>query len=608
MGNRHGRRQRQEPQAGLVDLAEKTVSPLPLIWLDVSLDSIPSETLTVQEEFQLTFTVTLFDDELDCEGFIRDLPLTKKITKVKRVQLDQLLRRVKAFQARWYRNVTESLSINYFKQDKNTSEDRSSTDINGSFLFSQLLINTLLHMNSLSTDMNELVDVCTREYAGNASQLKQVELFYNNYTPDECLRWYTKQTFLYILLNKSLRVQNIELLFLYRFFIRDTQRELAKNQCKSPVKVYRGQMMSLRELDRLRKSIGDIISMNSFLSTSLDRQLAEFYVEGAAIGSHGELDSVPVLFEIDAHPSVASTEKPFANISQFSEFAEEEQEVLFMLGSVYRLNGIREENRMYVVSMNLCNIGEHESNRLLDVMKHDYNIRTSNSLRTYACVLVGMGKLDIAEMFLRRVLRELSLLSVSTGQQEQTIEHASCAFSLGQIAWYKGQHDSALDHFRRAHQTFITIPSPTTAEMLRCGATEIFLANIYRDKKNFRQALIYYTNALSTFKRYPLEAQMHLADLYSNMGVLYRLRKQYDQAQNFNEKAMAIRTTCLPPTHPDIASSHRTLAEVHVELNEFNKALEHGDASMLIENTPNTILDQYRCHVTPLRKDLILKF
>ena len=68
--------------------------------------------------------------------------------------------------------------------------------------------------------------------AGVDSKLKQVKDFFETYPHGKALQWYTKQTFLYPLINKALRVQNIELLFLYCFFKRDTWHQLVQTQCQ----------------------------------------------------------------------------------------------------------------------------------------------------------------------------------------------------------------------------------------------------------------------------------------------------------------------------------------------------------------------------------------
>ncbi|CAF5167788.1 unnamed protein product, partial [Rotaria magnacalcarata] len=124
------------------------------------------------------------------------------------------------------------------------------------------------------TDKNELINLCQKFYENNPKELSLVREFEQNYSSNQAVWWYTRDSFVYRLLNKALRVQNIDLLFLFRFFIRDIEVQLKQYRCSSLVRVYRGQLMSTDELDQLKMSLGEYISVNSFFSTSLNRQQA----------------------------------------------------------------------------------------------------------------------------------------------------------------------------------------------------------------------------------------------------------------------------------------------------------------------------------------------
>ncbi|CAF1321851.1 unnamed protein product [Adineta ricciae] len=239
---------------------------------------------------------------------------TKSFSKIKSiiVQLDELITQIQSGQIRRVQNkVDEPISINIFNM--NIDYGQSTGKLNGEFVHSQLLIDSLLRMKSSATDKNDLVSLCRKEYYDNNTQLGIVQEFEENYSSDRSLWWYTKETFLYRLLNKALRVQNIDLLFLFRFFIRDIERELNQHRCLTSLLLYRGQLMSNKELQVLKDSIGQLISMNSFLSTSINRSLATFYLGESTVND----DLQKVLFEIDADCTRQGV-KPFANISLLS--------------------------------------------------------------------------------------------------------------------------------------------------------------------------------------------------------------------------------------------------------------------------------------------------
>ena len=70
--------------------------------------------------------------------------------------------------------------------------------------------------------------------------------------------------------------------------------------------------------------------MKSFLSTSIDRKKAEFYISGATLSSSNQFDSnlVPVLIQITVDSDLnGRVKRSFANITQFSDFGDDEEEV-----------------------------------------------------------------------------------------------------------------------------------------------------------------------------------------------------------------------------------------------------------------------------------------
>ncbi|CAF0938512.1 unnamed protein product [Adineta steineri] len=194
------------------------------------------------------------------------------------------------------------------------------------------------------------------------------------------------------------------MIYLYRSFIIDIQNQLEKHQCQCATRVYRSQLMSIDELNYLKNSVGQYVSVNSFLSTSFEQEIANFYLGDT---NHRWIGLEKVLFEIDADPTVVTT-KPFADISQFSDFSDE-LEVLFMLGSIFRLNSIirDDENQIWIIQMCLCSDDEHNLKQILMDMKNEIGYGETN-LCILGKVVRRMGHLDLAKKYYYRCLDELS--------------------------------------------------------------------------------------------------------------------------------------------------------------------------------------------------------
>jgi len=59
--------------------------------------------------------------------------------------------------------------------------------------------------------------------------------------------------------------------------------QLKQYQHQSSIRVYRGQVMSIDELNTLRQSIHNLISINSFFSTSTNRHKAVGFLNSSEI-------------------------------------------------------------------------------------------------------------------------------------------------------------------------------------------------------------------------------------------------------------------------------------------------------------------------------------
>src|SRR5690348_10721964 len=109
-----------------------------------------------------------------------------------------------------------SLPISIF--DPAIIHEKLTVDLQDHFSQSQLLINSLC-MRSKPEGKNELMSLSKQIYKKDSNELNTIEKFEKDYTTEVALTWYTKDSFLTQLLNKALRTQNIDILFLFDFFI-----------------------------------------------------------------------------------------------------------------------------------------------------------------------------------------------------------------------------------------------------------------------------------------------------------------------------------------------------------------------------------------------------
>ncbi|CAF1332663.1 unnamed protein product [Rotaria sordida] len=491
----------------------------------------------------------------------------KEFAKVNGVitQLDELISQIKLNQAKKiHSKIDEPISISIFNTSVNHGQ--STSGLNGQFLHSQLLIDALLRIKPTSNDKNELISVCQKEYKDNKTELNILREFQQDYVSHQALWWYTRESFLYRLLNKALRTQNIDLLFLFRFFMRDIEEQLVQYQCSSPICLYRGQLMSNEELQTLKSSIGQLISMNSFLSTSTNRQLAISFLQSSSSTVSDDLQQV--LFKIEADPQLKGI-KPFANITSLSYFPGED-EVLMMLGSIFRLFDIyRGDGQIWIIHLILCSENDHDLKPIFDHMQARLEAGKT-SLYSFGQVLRDMGKFDEAMKYIHRFLNGLP-------RNHQDI--ALCYHALGVIADEKGDYDSSLEWHHKALDRWTRTLKPMDP---RLGDAYNCLAVVYRKKGDYVRALDLYEKALIILRRAFNDDHLKIAMCLNNIGVVYYEQKQYSQALDYYEKALAIWQRHLPANHSHLGAVYNNIGEVHRYLGQYDLALKVHNLSLNI--------------------------
>jgi len=67
--------------------------------------------------------------------------------------------------------------------------------------------------------VKNFVNICKHHFAGNEQQLAKIDQFEVTYESSKSIFWYTREPFVYRVLNKALRYQNIDNLYQYRLFL-----------------------------------------------------------------------------------------------------------------------------------------------------------------------------------------------------------------------------------------------------------------------------------------------------------------------------------------------------------------------------------------------------
>jgi tetratricopeptide (TPR) repeat protein len=341
------------------------------------------------------------------------------------------------------------------------------------------------------------------------------------------------------------------------------------------IRVYRGQVISADEFDRMHKSIGEFISINSFFSTSRNRKQALVFTNTTI-----PIDGLrQILFDIQV--DIRLSTKPFADVSKLSYFQEEE-EIIFMLGSVFRITNVyySKDEHVWIAELILCNENDHDLKDLFAYHKKKICKGLSNVV-SLGDILFKMGEFDKAKQYYNRILTELSTIDLST---------ANCYFGLGNVAIEQDEYSVALDYHLKAldiKQKFLSGDDSNIASSYNQIGTA------YRRLCVYDRALEYANIGLKMRLKCLDKNDVDLAQSYRDIGlVYYRLNENILALENFT-KAHKIYVAALPENHPDIAENlgyigyvHNAIGEYDLALQYYKKALEI-DQKSLPENHPD---------------------
>ncbi|CAF2771621.1 unnamed protein product [Rotaria sp. Silwood2] len=286
---------------------------------------------------------------------------------------------------------------------------------------------------------------------------------------------------------------------------------------------------------------------------------------------------LPVLFEINADSrvlrSTADNNRPFAKVAGLSDH-ENESEVLFMLGSIFRLNQISHKQSLgdatiSIIQLTWCSDHDNGLKPLYDDMKKKYDAEETNLL-SLGYLVYRLGKFDMAEKYYRRLLSELPSNKLSL---------SALYHNLGMVANMKSDYDMSLEWYQKSLEVLVrTRPS----NYIRIGITHNSIGNVHRNKGDYHRALESYNRAVSLFKQAHDENHPIVASFYNNIGIIYYEEKKYVKALDFYEKSFAIRKKHLPTDHSDLSGSYNNIGIVHGCLGHYDLALEHYNRSLEI--------------------------
>ncbi|CAF3043505.1 unnamed protein product [Rotaria sp. Silwood2] len=314
------------------------------------------------------------------------------------------------------------------------------------FMYTQLLKEVFLEIDDDDTAVKELVNYCRLQGDVSNDHIDKLEQEYHLQSP---IWWYTAPYFLFTMLNRGLRLMDVNILLKMGFFIRNLHRHIENlhgeqqsiNTTGAKFEVYRGQSLSIEDFEKLKQTQGGLMSFNNFLSTTRNRNLSlEIYARPAALYN---LNIVGILFVMIIDPQICATSSvPFVDVKQVGFFEDQEEEILFTTHTIFRIDHIKQidddhTDRLWEAHLNLEGNDNNELNTLTAHIREELTWDTGWS--RLGQILITLGESSKAKQ-----IYEILLEAASSDDERANYSHR-----LGIVYNDMGEHSKALLSYER---------------------------------------------------------------------------------------------------------------------------------------------------------------
>jgi tetratricopeptide (TPR) repeat protein len=463
-----------------------------------------------------------------------------------------------------------SISISFFKTTGGASNQNLDT-LDSSFMYTQILKKILLTINFEQSHINDFLTYCREEFAGNSAELKNVEKLRKEYRDHQPIWWYTYDCFLYSMLNRALRLMEVDFIIKMGFFVRDLHNHIAQlhdeqyggHHHSDSFTVYRGQGLSQTDFEQLMKTQAGLLSFNNFLSTSQNRNMSLNFARQTIHASN----SVGVLFVMKIDPSITAT--PFANVENVGYYPEE-KEILFSMHSVFRIGQVKQidkNDRLWQVDLTLTGDNDPQLHALTESMQEE--AKGSTGWFRLGQLMIKLGQFNKAEELYEILLKQV------TDESEQGFLYQM----LGQTKYLQGEYTETITFYEKSIE-IMQKTLPANHPDLTSAYNNIGL--VYDDMGEYSKALSYYEKTLEISQKTLPANHPSLATSYNNIGVVYCQMSEYSKALSYYERDLEISQKTLPANHPGLATSYSNIGLVYDNMGKQSKALSYYEKALEI--------------------------
>lgn len=549
-------------------------------------ESIYEFTDYIERNVYATLYVILAVDKLESSlSFMRDLSHVNEIyiySPMNSIQIDDLVINCGKFRG-IYNEISKlsqdlTAAINRFhrelmifdcipdvSQNKNLHLDQSKA----SFLMWRFLINCLKLLKPDEQAKKELLIALHSKYSSNRIRFKEIDNFERNYRSESALTWYSEGSLFYQTLNNVLRTHDFGSIFALRFLIQDLIR-CTEGSSKSTV--YRHQILSKSELERIIQTKNGFIQINNFLSTSTNRNVAvKYFREPTALDS----DKIQILFEFNIEDS------------EFSYIPRQENEILFPIGTIFRIKEIippTESTRFHQVQLSSIN----ESNDLFDVFTDWIERETYLSEDRWQQLLLTIINRNDFQL----------LKNIYTYLEDSSFDDMGKASKLnriGKICYQLEDYSTAIFLETKAFELQQNYPHDSYITLIESCNT---IASGYAKIQDHSNRFIWLKKALDFKRESGYFEDLLTAKIYTDLGDVCYSMENYPETIPYYKKALKIQSKSPITNYLSIMMSNKSIGLAHEALKNYSDALTYFETALKIQgdhypNDKSSLADTY---------------
>ena len=488
---------------------------------------------------------------------------------------------------------------------------------------------------------DDFLSVSKRIYSrlGYMKDIEEFEQNYNQYSKEQILRWYTRPSFLFKVINNCLRIATSDSIQYCRLLLKDIERAIKEQYCGKSKGfnglLYRGAYMSEQEWKSLKINRDKEIEMHGFLSVSKEKDVALNFMR------FDQDEKVFITIIVPRGPN--EEEQGFAELEDYSIYPPE-KEILFNVRSrftvletddeyseelpyrhlvlLYGAQGFRKfiAEKKPIKNVSIQDISDISCSHckekfvrmsericfipIVDIRKQIYYCKKclDYDAAPFLCIFL-MGKGQIYETEVRGSL-------LMNAHQRQTPFYGYKCFNCQakkQKMYFvctdcgaKGKKWCG-DCFERAPQCresghkIVLEMSPFSFWCESMSPNELNHLKFQNDlvKENnhlFEHGEMYfqsheYEKAIKYYSLYIQENEgmgktANLATSYNNIGRVYFDQGEYKKALEYYSQSLDICKSIYGDNHPNIATSYGNVGMVYFDQGEYKKALEYYSQSL----------------------------